>query len=145
MIDVQVDTVINKPLGEVFDFVKDEANMPRWDDDLVKATKTSDGPTQKGSTFHLDIKPFMGQTQGDGEVVGYEEGRLVELKFHMGKFHPHVFHMFEAQGDATKFTRKVQIEPPGLMRLMAPMITKRITKQNVRYLAKLKSLVESSA
>lgn len=96
-----------------------------------------------GTKFHLDIKPFMGETEGTGEVVGYEPNKKIELQFEMGKLRPHVWHMVEPQGSATKFTRVVEIEPKGLMKLMAPMMRKMVYKKNVEYLARLKSLLES--
>src|SRR5262245_62822038 len=95
MINVEVSTTILRPVEHVFAFVQDENNIPKWDPDLLKATKTSAGPTGKGTTFHLDIKPFMGETQGSGEVIGYEPNRRIELQFVMGKLKPHVFHLFE--------------------------------------------------
>jgi uncharacterized protein YndB with AHSA1/START domain len=66
LIKVEVSTTIDRPVEEVFRFVEDETNIPKWDNDLLKATKTSDGPIGPGTTFHLDIKPFMGATEGDG-------------------------------------------------------------------------------
>jgi Polyketide cyclase / dehydrase and lipid transport len=68
LIRVEVSTTIDRPVEQVFRFVEDEANIPKWDSDLLKATKTSDGPIGAGTTFHLDIKPFMGATEGDGRV-----------------------------------------------------------------------------
>jgi hypothetical protein len=44
VVRVEVWTLIDRPVEEVFRFVEDEANIPKWDSDLLKATKTSDGP-----------------------------------------------------------------------------------------------------
>jgi uncharacterized protein YndB with AHSA1/START domain len=143
MVDVKVSTDINSPVHEVFEYVKDEANIPKWDEDLITATKTSPGETGVGSTFHLDIKPFMGVTSGVGKVVGFESDRLIELQWDFGKMKSHVFHIFEPSGSGTTFTRRIQIEPAGFMKLMAPMMGSRIKKMNHKYLATLKGLIES--
>ncbi len=143
MVSVEVSTSIDRPVGEVFRFVENEDNIPKWDDDLIKATKTSEGPIRQGSTLHLDIKPFMGATEGDGRVLAHQPNEIIELQFDFGKLKPHVFHLFETQGHSTRFTRRVEIEPPGIMKLMQPMIKAQIRKRNVAYLAKLKSLIES--
>ncbi len=143
MIDVEVTTTIERPVGQVFAFVQDENNIPKWDPDLLKVAKTSQGPIGKGSTFHLDIKPFMGETQGSGEVVAYEPDRRIELQFVMGKLKPHVFHLFEPAGSGTRFTRRVVMQPSGFMRLMTPLMRSMMRKKNVQYLATLKRLLEA--
>ncbi len=56
MVDVEVSVMINAGVEEVFEYVRDPANIPKWDLDLLKATKTSEGPIGLGSTLQLDIK-----------------------------------------------------------------------------------------
>ncbi|MCA1840792.1 MAG: SRPBCC family protein [Actinomycetota bacterium] len=143
MVRVEVSTDINKPVHEVFTYVRDEDNVPKWDQDLLAVKRTTEGEFGVGTSFHLDIKPFMGQTEGTGEVIGYDPDKKIEFQFKMGKLQPHVWHLFEASGPGTRFTRVVEIEPPGIMKLMSPMMKAQIRKQNVAYLARLKSLVES--
>jgi uncharacterized protein YndB with AHSA1/START domain len=143
MIDVSVNTSINRPVEEVFRFVEDGDNMPRWDPDLIRATKTSEGPMAVGTTFHLDIKPFMGETEGTGSVIAYEPNKLIELQWDMGKLKPHVYHIFTDDGARTTFTRRIHMDPSGVLRLMQPMMRRMIRKHNVQYLATLKRLIET--
>lgn len=144
MINVEVSTTIEKPVSEVFAFVRDEHNIPKWDPDLLTVTKTSDGPIGKGTTFNLEIKPFMGETEGHGEVLAYEQDQRIELQFVMGKLSPHVFHLFEPAAGGTRFTRRVEMQPTGVMRLMSPLMGPMMRKRNVTYLATLKQLVEDT-
>jgi uncharacterized protein YndB with AHSA1/START domain len=143
LINVEVSTTIDKPVAEVFAFVQDERNIPRWDPDLLKATKVSDGPIGVGTKFHLQIKPFLGQTEGHGEVVAYEPQRRIELQFAMGALSPHVSHLFEPTASGTRFTRRVEMRPGGFFRLLSPLLAPVIRRRNVNYLATLKQLVES--
>lgn len=143
MVRAEVSTTIDRPIREVFEYVREAQNIPKWDEDLLKVVKTSEGEFAIGTQFHLDIKPFMGETEGHGEVVGYDPEKMIELKFEMGKLKPHVWHLFAKEGPATRFTRVVEIEPQGFMKLMAPMMGRMIRKKNLGYLAKLKSLLEN--
>lgn len=144
MIEVEVSTEIHRPVHEVFEYVKDENNIPKWDDDLIKATKTSQGDTQVGSTFHLDIKPFMGVTSGEGKVVSYEPDRLIEMDWDLVKMKSRVAHIFEMREASTRFSRRVQVTPGGFMKVMQPMMKSMIRKRNQKFLATLKGLLESS-
>jgi uncharacterized protein YndB with AHSA1/START domain len=143
VIDVSVSTTINRPVEDVFRFVEDGNNMPRWDPDLIKATKTSEGPMAVGTTFHLDIKPFMGETEGTGSVIAYEPNKLIELEWDMGKLKPHVHHIFTYDGASTTFTRRIQMDPSGVLRLIQPIMRLMIRKRNVQHLATLKRLIET--
>lgn len=144
MISVEVTTRIECPVDQVFRFVEDEANIPKWDSDLIKASKTSEGPIRAGTTFHLDIKPFMGASEGNGEVLSHKPNEEIELQFDFGKMKPHVYHQFAAEGGSTRFTRRVEIDPPGVMKMMQPLMRRMIHKRNVAYLATLKDLIESA-
>lgn len=143
MVRVEVNTNISQPVHDVFEFVRQESNLPKWDEELIKIIKTSDGDFGMGTKLHLDIKPIMGVTEGTGEVVGYEPDKKIEFQFEMGKVKPHVWHLTEPQGAGTKFTRVVEIQPKGFMKLMTPMMARKIYKYNVDILAKLKSLLEA--
>lgn len=144
MVRVEVSTTIDRPTERVFAFVEDAANIPKWDSDLIKATKTSDGPTGVGTTFHLDINPFMGVTEGDGRVLSYRRNELIELLFDLRKMQSRVSHIFRADGDSTQFTRRVEVQPRGFLKIIQPMMKGMIRKRNVEFLATLKRLVESS-
>lgn len=144
MVRVEVSTTIDRPTDQVFAFVEDEANIPKWDSDLIKSTKTSEGPTDVGTTFHLDIKPFMGVTEAEGSVVAYRENELIELLFDLKKMESHVSHIFRSGGNSTHFTRRVEVEPRGFLKFMQPMMKGMIRKRNNEFLATLKQLIESS-
>lgn len=98
MVRAEVSTTINRPVDEVFEFVRDENNLPKWDPDLLDVKTTSEGEFGVGRNFHLDIKPFMGATEGTGEVVGYEANKKVQFQFDLGKVRPLVSHIVEQQG-----------------------------------------------
>ncbi|MCA1701771.1 MAG: SRPBCC family protein [Actinobacteria bacterium] len=137
---VEVSTRIDRPVDEVFRYVEDETNISKWDSDLVSATKSSDGPTDVGTTFHLDVKPFMGVTEGDGRVVAYRKDELIELLFDLKKMESHVSHIFKPEADSTTFTRRVEVVPRGFLKVMQPMMKGMIRKRNSEFLAALKKV-----
>jgi hypothetical protein len=57
---------------------------------------------------------------------------------------PHVYHLFKAEGETTRFTRRVQVDPEGFLKIMQPVMKGMIRKRNSKYLATLKSLIESA-
>jgi uncharacterized protein YndB with AHSA1/START domain len=59
---VEGEIVINRPVDEVFDFVADERNEPRFNPHMVSVTKISDGPVEAGTRFAAEIST-RGRTQ----------------------------------------------------------------------------------
>jgi uncharacterized protein YndB with AHSA1/START domain len=140
---VEVDTTVTiaRPPSEVFDYVADIRNDPSWHTDVIEVRSSTDvvGP---GTVFEVKVKPSMGVSEGTMTVRRFEPGRLVEFEGRMGTMAPTVVQMCEAAGEGTRLTRRVQLEPSGMMRAMTPMIRRKIAKDNTRFLAHLKSVLE---
>jgi hypothetical protein len=62
----------------------------------------------------------------------------------MGKMAPTVTNICEPEAQGTLVTRRVELEPPGVMRVMTPLIKRMIAKSNDGFLANLKRLLEGS-
>ena len=136
-------THIEKPAAGVFEYIADIRNDPTWHTDVLEARSSTErvGP---GTVFTVKVKPSMGVSEGTMTVSRFEPGRLIEFQGRMGKMTPTVTNICEPDGSGTRVTRRVELAPPGMMRLMSPMIKRMIAKANDGFLANLKSLLETS-
>jgi carbon monoxide dehydrogenase subunit G len=136
-------TSIERPVNAVFDYVSDMSNDPEWHTDMLEVRASGAGPIGVGTIFDLKFKPFMGQSQGKATISEFQSGKRVVLKGQMGKFAPTITLAFEPSGSGTRVTRTVDMVPPGLMRVMSPIMKSMMSKQNAGFLANLKRLLES--
>jgi carbon monoxide dehydrogenase subunit G len=143
MITAESSTSIARRADEVFEFVSDLRNDPRCHTDILEALLTGDGPIKKGTTFTVRFKPFMGQSEGTVTVSDYQRPHRLVLQGKMGKMAPTLIISVEPQGEGSRFTRRVEMEPPGMMRLMAPFMGGMFRKQNAGFVANLKRVLES--
>jgi uncharacterized protein YndB with AHSA1/START domain len=143
MIAFEITESFARPAAEVFAFVSDVRNEPRWHTDVLDARLTEGASVAKGSTFAVKFKPFMGQSEGTITVVEYEAPRRVVFRGRMGKMEPTVIHTVEPNGEGCRFTRRFEMEPIGLLRLMAPLMSGMFRKQNARFVANLKRVLEA--
>jgi uncharacterized protein YndB with AHSA1/START domain len=134
-------TMIARPARDVFEFVTDVRNDPKWHTDVLEANTA--GAVGEGTVFNTTFKPFMGKSEGTMTVAEYAPPNRAVLKGRLGKMAPTITYTFEADGPGTKFTRTVDISPPGLMRLMAPLMKGMMQKQNAGFLANLKRALEA--
>jgi uncharacterized protein YndB with AHSA1/START domain len=66
--------------GEVFDFLADPANLPRWQTGIVSAERTSPDPVGVGSTARV-VRELAGQRMAvDLAITTYEAGRRLVLE-----------------------------------------------------------------
>ena len=138
---IEVSTVIARPPDEVFAFVADVRNDPSWHTDVLDVRSSSD-VVGLGTVFEVKVKPSMGVSEGSMTVDRFEPGRLIRFDGRMGKMAPTVTNICEPVSQGTRITRRVEIEPPGLMRAMAPFMKRMIAKSNAAFLANLKQHLE---
>jgi uncharacterized protein YndB with AHSA1/START domain len=132
---------IARPPAEVFDYVADVRNDPTWHTDVLEVRSSTD-VVGLGTVFDVRVKPSMGVSEGTMTVSRFEPGRLAEFHGQMGKMAPTVTNICESDGQGTTVTRRVELYPPGVMRLLTPLISAKIGKDNDRFLANLKRVLE---
>jgi hypothetical protein len=52
MVHIEGEIFIDRPVEEVFDFVADERNEPRYNTQMHRAEKISEGPIGPGTQYH---------------------------------------------------------------------------------------------
>ena len=143
MIDETHTVNISRPVNEVFDFVADPSNETAWHFDVKEVLRSSHGPYELGETFQWVVK-FGGSKTYSIEVTGLEPNRFIELTTRQGPVMPILTHTFQKNGDGTRYTRRVRFETKGLLRVLAPVMT-RMNNPNTKWADNLKELLESRA
>jgi len=141
MIDVTHTVTIDRPVSEVFGFVAESSNEPRWDVDVQEVVRPAQGPLSAGTTYEWVLK-FLGTKRIVGEVTAFEPHRLIELTTREGEILPKITHTFEADGDRTIYTRRIGFETSGLLKLLEPLLKLMPKDPNARTAENLKLVLE---
>jgi hypothetical protein len=117
------DREIARPSAEVFAFVSDSSNNPRWQKGQQSCEWTSPPPIGVGSTYQQKAR-FLGRTLLNRfEVVGYEPGRSITIRSVEGSFPIEVRRSVEPiDPNHTRLRAEIAGEPTGLFRLAAPLV-----------------------
>jgi uncharacterized protein YndB with AHSA1/START domain len=134
---------IRRPPADVFGYISDIRNDPTWHTDVLDVRSSTD-VVGMGTVFDVKVKPSMGVSEGTMTVSRFDPGRLVEFQGRMGRMEPTVTNICEPEADGTLVTRRVELDPSGIMRLMSPMIASKIGKGNEGFLANLKRVLEGT-
>lgn len=142
MVHIEGEILIDRPVGEVFDFVADECNEPRFNPQMRRAEKISDGPIGAGTRFRAEMIS-MGRPVGmEIEFTGFERPRRLASTTHMSSMDVRYALTFEPVPDGTRMRWSGDLEPRGILKLMGPIVARMGRRQETRIWAGLKQLLE---
>jgi carbon monoxide dehydrogenase subunit G len=133
--------VIERTPHDVFEFVSDLENVPKWNYAIVETRKTSDGPVGVGSTYR-QVRSVPARSEESLRVTEFEPDRRFAVRGGLGPFEATLTYELEGVGGMTRLTNSAELEASGIMRLAAPVVTSRIRAAVAANLAALKQLLE---
>jgi len=146
MLTVEHSIEINKPVEQVWDFLTDFQNTPKWDIGVLETRQTSAGAAGLGTTFQ-NIGPFLGQTAvREYKVTEYEPKNKVTVKLMTSSKsiqNAEVCYVFEPAKNGTKLTFMGSVEFRGLFKLIQPILLQRAKRDGQGDLSNLKRLIEA--
>lgn len=140
MISWESSTFIARPAEEVFAYVADVRNDPKWHKD-VRAATVIKGNDQLGEGTVFDVQAKVSGTE---EIVAYEAPHKVVLKGgDMGKMLPTDIRTIEPVDGGVRFTRHVDLDASGFMGWMTKRMLGMVAKRNDRFVQNLKQALEA--
>jgi uncharacterized protein YndB with AHSA1/START domain len=142
MIKAEQNSIIDRPIEEVFAYVGDQTNTPAWQSGLVEVRRTTEGPIGVG-TKHTFVRTFMGRRmEADNEYVAYEPNKLITFRTTSGPVRLEASYLFEAVAPGTRLTSRIEMDASGFMSLAEPLIAAGLRREMKTGFRVLKSLLE---
>jgi uncharacterized protein YndB with AHSA1/START domain len=133
--------VIRRPTAEVFGFLADLENLPRWNYAIVETHKISQGPVGVG-TIYQQVRSVPSRSEERFEVTAYNPPRQLEIRGQLGPFPSRLAYALDAVPEGTRVTNSVELELRGPGRLLGRVAVPRIRDAVAANLGKLKDLLE---
>jgi uncharacterized protein YndB with AHSA1/START domain len=143
MINSAESVVIARPPDEVFRYVADLRNEPSWHVDVASVPPDTEPVPIVGKSYPLKFKPFMGKTDGVFTAIAVEPGARVVYQADFAGLQPRITYTVEREGEGTRFTRAVEMQPRGLKVMMTPMMAIMVPRHNKTFVRNLKQALES--
>jgi ligand-binding SRPBCC domain-containing protein len=144
MIAFQTSIAINRPLGQVFAYVSDPGNFPRWNSAVEAVRKTSAGQNGVASTYTMERELPTGRAVNELEIVASAPPRKFAIRTTAGPT-PFLYrYQFSAENGETVMKLEAEVELPGAAAFL-PQLARRLVKRGVDdNLAALKQILEDS-
>jgi len=134
---------IRRTAEDVFAFLADFENVPRWNYAIASTTKVSPGPVGVG-TVYRQIRSIPSRAEEGFEVTVFQPGRRLAVEGEIGPFHARVSYLLESLGTATRLTNDIELEPSStLTRLLAPLAVSRVKAAVAQNLEELRRILEA--
>ena len=133
--------MIARPIEEVFAFLSDLENIPKWNYAIVETRKISEGPVGVGTTYH-QVRSVPSRSEERLEITTYSPPRQLEIRGQLGPFASRLVYALDATGEGTRVTNTVELELGGPGRLLGRVAVPRVREAVAANLRKLKELLE---
>jgi uncharacterized protein YndB with AHSA1/START domain len=141
-----VTTVIDRPIEEVFAFLADGTNDPKFSSRVLEIAKTTDGPTGVGTVYASTVKDGGVKTKREFRITEFEPPtkiRWTEQSKNLVSV-PEGGYDLAPEGDATRVTLFNTFVGHGLGKLIAGTALKAARKGADDFGRSIKAAVESS-
>ena len=143
MINLNISTMIYRPVTQIFDFVCTPENDFQWQYGTLVSNRLSKDVGALGSFFR-SVGHLMGQRViSTFEVTEYEPNKKYGFKSLSGPLNSHTSYTFEMVGGSTKVNISTQMNAVNSSQFSESILEKKIRKQLKENLALLKEILEA--
>ena len=138
--------VIDRPIEEVFAFLADGENDPKFSPRVLEIRKTTDGPSGVGTVYASTVKDAGMKTQREFKLTEFEAPtriRWTELSKNMITV-PEGGYDLAPEGEGTRLTVHNEFEGHGFGKLILPLALRSARKGADDFANAIKAAVESS-
>jgi carbon monoxide dehydrogenase subunit G len=139
----RVAVLVAHPLDDVFAFVEDARNRPRWDDSVESEELTSPEPIGVGTTVRTKLRSMGREYEYTWEVVEHQPPNRMTIESTSGPFPTTLAYELEGRDGGTAVEFSVTGRPTGLLRLLEPLIARNTQKNLDRGFARLEQALEA--
>lgn len=142
-VDVQTESVIERPIEEVAAYAADPSHAPEWYDNIDSVEWMTDPPLTLGSRVAFHARFLGRRLDYTYEVVDYEPGDRLVMRTAEGPFPMETTYTWASiEADRTRMTLRNRGMPSGFSSFIAPFMSYAMKRANTADLARLRMLLE---
>lgn len=142
-VDVSTQTVIARPIEDVWAYATDPSNAPEWYSNIAVAEPLTNGSIGVGSKARFSAR-FLGRTLNyTYAVLAYEPMKTFTMATAEGPFPMTTTYEFEViDPNRTRMTLRNHGEPTGFGAIAAPIMTAAMRRANRADLSRIRAILQ---
>ena len=147
MIKCEGNIVINRPIEDVWKFLTDFENYPKWHKGMAEARQTSEGPTGVGTTVAV-VAEILGRQTMKLVITDFEPNRKIAWRVDARPLTRSAGYvagcLFESIQGGTRVFKYIEGDFAGVFRLLEPILSRPLSKIEIETeLSNAKRLLET--
>ena len=144
MVDFETSVRVERPIEEVFSFVSNPLQFPRWNS-AVRAVHGASGETgEPGSTYSMQRDLPQGRVENDLEILDRNSPNEFSIRTTSGPT-PFVYrYRFKADAGSTTVALSAEVELAGIAHLLGPLAACAVKRGVDANFASLKAILEAT-
>jgi hypothetical protein len=134
---------INRQPVEVFAFLSHFENLPLWNYAIDHTQRSGPGPVGVGSRY-VQSRSIPRPAVETFEVTEFEPNHRLAIHGTLGPFRADSSYQLDAVGDVTVLTNIMDLEPSGVLGVLASLAGRNVQTAVAANLGALKSLLEAT-
>jgi len=145
MIDFEIGVLVDRPIQDVFAFISNPMNLPRWQNMLVEIKPAAPGPVEVGAKYLTKGEMLGRKLEGQVEITDYELNSKFGYQGSVGPMQVHGLISLKPAGTGSRLTLKAHGEPAGLFKMAEGLLLSQVKGQMEANLDRLKSILETGS
>jgi uncharacterized protein YndB with AHSA1/START domain len=133
---------IERPAEEVFDYVSEPENFPRWNS-AVQAVRRTSGEGDVGSTYLMERDLPGGRAENELEILTRSRPTEFDMRTTSGPTPFTYLYRFVWENGATEVQLAAEVELSGVAGALGPLATRAVKRGVDANFATLKSVLEN--
>lgn len=143
MITFETAVHIRRPVEEVFDYVAEPLNFPRWNSAVQDVRATSPAAGEVGSRYVMERRLPGGRAVNDLEILTRDPPREFAMRTTSGPTPLRYRYRFSGAGGEADVTLDAEVELSGVASLAGPLAKRGLKRGVDDNLATLRELLEA--
>lgn len=143
MSHIEREILINRPVEEVFDFLADGRNEPQYNPHMLCAEQVPAGPIGCGTQFRTEVTARGRSMEMVYEITAYQHPQRLAMRTIKAAVDVQSTETFEAVPGGTLVRWMWEMEPRGVFKLLAPLVSRIMGQRLDTVLTNIKRLLEA--
>ena len=145
MISIDLSTLVDRPMPEIFTFLSNPLNLPKWQSMVASIEQVTPGVVSVGSKYKVGAELLGRKIDGLMEVTTFAPPDKFGFTNQAGPMQVTVTVTLKPVGTGAKIALHAEGNPGGLFKIAEGMLAGQVKSQMEANLARLKSVLEAGA
>ncbi len=145
MITFDLSTLVDRPMQDVFNFLSNPLNLPKWQSMVAKIEQVTPGAVGIGSKYKVAAEMLGRKIDGLIEITTFEPPARFGFTNQAGPMQVTVTVTLKPVGTGANISLHAQGNPGGVFKIAAGVLAGQVKSQMEANLARLKSVLEAGA